>query len=716
GYGMYRFLSGYLNAEGWVSVTGGVCFALNMQLTSLFALYTFSYAFPLYFAWSFTGSQDNRILKLLGLNLFVALSYPVLTLPYFFFLETLIIVLLPPEGQNARLRMLVKTSLVWFGYILICLPVLYGLYKYIPYSHRTYMYDAASFTVFLKNLHNGFIGSSLTTMTLIPLAGAVAIVDKSARVRRALIVIAVVVFLSTVFSPALNIIFKGTLLEKMDLGHITTVFPIVTTMAAFMAIDAVIKDRRLVRHFLTGAAVGAAYAVFTVFITKTLETQGTQTFILNIGSGAFISFMIAENKGEMAALKILNNPATAFIISLTAIAAVFYFSPKTLTTAGLISITPVLLVTVFTFFGLSKSSVLRANAILILAAAIFFSVRFTRFFGEESVPYISIFPDISVMEKLRADDNHSGPFRVASLDFVYIPMVQNRGFETPDGRGPLFNKHYREFIAILRAPQLDNFIVRHNFETNRYNLFISDGFAGFYLYPYAFLNNKYFVITTDKSGSGPNDNFKTIYTGTTTDDYTGIWKNIVSFYARPISVVKCNAAFDRWYLVKKTSVLQSDEDVYSAILKSEGESLIDTAYYSNSSGADMTIGPKLPTVPNGVLSTGDKIIAKHYSPDEIRLDAEVTSPAVLVVSNNYDPNWRAYVDGQTTTVLRTNLAFQSIAIKSPGRHTVVFKYEDTVQKYMLLFIPLGMLVFNYFIIIRQSPIDGVQGTSSLPGV
>ncbi|MCG6552621.1 MAG: YfhO family protein [Candidatus Magnetominusculus sp. LBB02] len=700
GYGMYRFLCGYLQIDGWVAAVGGLFFALNMQLSSQFFLYTFSYAFPLYFAWAYDFHKGGgKVLKLIILNLLVALSYPVLTLPYFVILELLVIVLLQPQGQNARVRMLIRTAFVWFGYILICVPVIYGLYKYIPYSHRTYQYEAVAAIGILRTLHNGLSGHLLTTMTLIPLAGAMAIAGKVQRVRRGLIVAGVVVLLYAVFSSGVKMIFRGTLFEKMDLGHINTVFPMAMTMAAFIAIDAVIKDRRLLRRYLIGAAFGAGYSVLAVFIFKALETQAVNYFILNIVSGVVIALMIVTAEG-FTLPKLVREPV-GLITGLTAIVSVFYFSPRVFMKVDAVSAAPVLCaaililaLTCYKFFNISESWKRTGPLLITLCVILFFQVRFVRFFGEESVPYISIMPQVPILDNLR-NDNADGPFRVASIDLKYIPMVQKSGFETPDGRGPLFNKYYREFIGILRAPQLENFVIRHDFNTNWYNLFISDGFAGFYLYPFAFLNNRYFVISVDTSGTNPNDDFKLIYTGTTTDDYKGIFKNIAKLYSKPFSIIKCNLAFNRWYLVKKTTLLKSDEDVKDAILKSEGEGLINTVYYSKSSLAS---DAPMPQMLNGELSSDDRIAARHYSPDEIRLDIETTSPAALVLSNNYDPHWKAYIDGKATPVLRANLAFQSIQINSAGGHSVVLKYEDSVQRLTLLFIPVGMVVFNYFLI------------------
>ncbi|MBF0553322.1 MAG: hypothetical protein HQK96_02050 [Nitrospirae bacterium] len=707
GYGMYRFLSGYLNAAGWVSVVGGVYFALNIQLTGLIVLYTFSYAFPLYFVWGWDfhkRQEDKRgflILKLIIINLFVALSYPVLTLPYFFIMEVLLIVILLPEGENTRLRMLIKTSLVWVGYILVCLPVLYGLYKYVPASHRTYVYEAASLAGFLKNLYSGFVGSSLHTMTLIPLAGAIAISGKSVRVRRALIVMGIGVFLYGMFSSGMNIVFRGTLFEKMDLGHITTVFPLTMTMAAFVGIDTVIKDRKLIRRFLIGAAAGAACAVFSLFITGTIETQGIQYLILNIGSGVFISLMIltAADKEAFSLHKWAKNPAAVFIVSCAAIAAVFYFSPRKAAPVDLVSIAPVLVVSMWAFFwscnklssAIAEKGQLTALLIMVIGFVIFFQVRFTRLFGEECVPYISIFPNIDVLRTIK-HENSLNPFRVASFDSTTIPLIQSQGLETPDSRGPLFNKYYREFFKVVIYPQLSDPGFLAYFETNWYNLFISNFTPNTLFYPYAFLNIRY-VVSRGIPSKALNNPIDLVYAGNSIEEHHGIIGSLMKLYSKPIAIVRFKDAFDRCYLVKNIKTLDSDKAVYDTLVRTEGAELFNTVYFSGKDAPSF-----LPEDIDAGQFKKNQITPEHYTPDEISLKLELATPAAVVVSNNYAPNWRAYVDGRDTKVFRANLAFQSIVIKDAGHHSVVFKYEDRAQKFTLIFIPIGMLVFNYFII------------------
>ncbi|MCG6551450.1 MAG: hypothetical protein L7F77_03915 [Candidatus Magnetominusculus sp. LBB02] len=700
GYGMYRFLCGYLQIDGWVAAVGGLFFALNMQLSSQFFLYTFSYAFPLYFAWAYDFHKGGgKVLKLIILNLLVALSYPVLTLPYFVILELLVIVLLQPQGQNARVRMLIRTAFVWFGYILICVPVIYGLYKYIPYSHRTYQYEAVAAIGILRTLHNGLSGHLLTTMTLIPLAGAMAIAGKVQRVRRGLIVAGVVVLLYAVFSSGVKMIFRGTLFEKMDLGHINTVFPMAMTMAAFIAIDAVIKDRRLLRRYLIGAAFGAGYSVLAVFIFKALETQAVNYFILNIVSGVVIALMIvtAEGNEELLLPKLANLPFISFIGSYALVGAIFYFSPRAFMKVDAVSVAPVMIITILVlalscnkFFNVVESGKLTGLLIITLCVILFFQVRFVRFFGEESVPYISIMPDTSVLKSVK-QENSGIPYRVASVDYTSIPNIQSLGFETPDARGPLFNKYYREFFKVVINPQLSAPGFLPYFNSNWYNLFISNFTSTTFFYPFSFFNIRYIIARGISAQTA--SMLDIVYIGNSLKEHHGIIGGIFKLYDKQISVVSFKSAFSRFYLVKDMKTLASDEAVYDMLVQTQGAGLVDTVYFSG------THAPSpLPYATDGGQFKDNKITLEYYSPDETVLSLDLATPAFVVASNNYDPHWKAYIDAQETAVFRADIAFQSIAVNNVGYHRVVFRYEDKNQRFTLIFIPIGMFVFNYFII------------------
>lgn len=79
-----------------------------------------------------------------------------------------------------------------------------------------------------------------------------------------------------------------------------------------------------------------------------------------------------------------------------------------------------------------------------------------------------------------------------------------------------------------------------------------------------------------------------------------------------------------------------------------------------------------------------------YSPNEIRLTCEVQQPSVLVLTDNYYPSWKAYVDGRPTKVLRADYTFRAISMPA-GRHEVIFRFESKQFRLGLLISLLALL-------------------------
>ena len=63
-----------------------------------------------------------------------------------------------------------------------------------------------------------------------------------------------------------------------------------------------------------------------------------------------------------------------------------------------------------------------------------------------------------------------------------------------------------------------------------------------------------------------------------------------------------------------------------------------------------------------------------YEPDRLRLRTESDAPGLLVLSEGYDPGWRAEVDGKSAPVLVANHALRAVPLPA-GAHTVELRYE-----------------------------------------
>jgi hypothetical protein len=64
----------------------------------------------------------------------------------------------------------------------------------------------------------------------------------------------------------------------------------------------------------------------------------------------------------------------------------------------------------------------------------------------------------------------------------------------------------------------------------------------------------------------------------------------------------------------------------------------------------------------------------RYEPDRVELTARSPGPGIAVLSDVYDPGWKATVDGRETPIHRVDYLLRGVAVK-PGEHRIVMTYE-----------------------------------------
>ena len=56
------------------------------------------------------------------------------------------------------------------------------------------------------------------------------------------------------------------------------------------------------------------------------------------------------------------------------------------------------------------------------------------------------------------------------------------------------------------------------------------------------------------------------------------------------------------------------------------------------------------------------------------MEARITTPCLLVLTDSYDPGWSARVDGKEADVLPTNYAVRGLPL-TPGTHAILYEYH-----------------------------------------
>lgn len=86
-----------------------------------------------------------------------------------------------------------------------------------------------------------------------------------------------------------------------------------------------------------------------------------------------------------------------------------------------------------------------------------------------------------------------------------------------------------------------------------------------------------------------------------------------------------------------------------------------------------------------------RVLQQEFKAQRVDAEVEASAPCVVVISQTYYHQWRAYVDDQETQLLRANYAFQAVQIPQ-GRHHIRLVYVDRAFYFGALLSAVGLLV------------------------
>jgi len=101
-------------------------------------------------------------------------------------------------------------------------------------------------------------------------------------------------------------------------------------------------------------------------------------------------------------------------------------------------------------------------------------------------------------------------------------------------------------------------------------------------------------------------------------------------------------------------------------------------------------------IEKGVMGKEGRINFVEYQPNRIELESESATTALLFLSDNDYPGWKARIDGQETKILRADYTFRALAVPA-GKHQVIFSYEPTVFYWSLRISLLSLFLFIYWL-------------------
>jgi len=631
-----------------IAFFGGILFALgNAGDITTVINEVFNYLFPIFFVWSIELCQYrlnifHKSLRIFGLLLISILSYSVLTLPFFPILHLALIVAYGQPRENLK-RLVLQTILIWTGYVLLFVPYIYALYDYIPFAHRTYN---CAYHGFFNSLRD-FAYIFATQLLVLPAAPlficGLPLLRSSRNFRRAAVLVVIYMGIVTFSYSPFKCLLADTFLIKMDLTNFRQPLNILLSISAALFLAETLS-LRLDRLSILACVI--AFAALFLPIPYSNPFIGMSVLVMGLSLRAII--------------RIGNSPEiSAWQDSL----------PARLLFMGFV----------------------------IALAAMGMASKQSDFWACQ--PYARLYNNHPELN-LSPQEGSAAVFRVGTVD-VHPGVAQAYGLETINARGVLFNKYYKQFIKAIILPQLQDPEDEKFFDSYWVDLYLATQSSS--VHPpdqrpvtswniplLLMMNVKYLIARQPIVGIEPFTDLNQKIDGVGLPFKFLKNTKANNLFKMPLYLYRFKEPFARGYLVKTPVILSDRQAVMKQLINQSTAELREKVFFS---AEDLTQRPwpESPPTATGIADENPDLI--EYSPDRLVFKGNLKSPAFLVITNNYDPHWFAWVNGQPSTVYRANLAFQSVIINQTGPFIAVLEYHHPIIWWLHLVSLLGIALF-----------------------
>ena len=274
--------------------------------------------------------------------------------------------------------------------------------------------------------------------------------------------------------------------------------------------------------------------------------------------------------------------------------------------------------------------------LLILGIGVYNSNKFLPFSKKETI--LQMHPLLKVLQNKTQADRVFG-FGEANIKTNF---ATNFRFFDPNYFDPLFNKHYAEFIGYANTKNFPPPLKRSDIEIAK-DLVID---KSSYLRRKRLLNLlgvKYLIFKKGET------------------------KNIFgqkTFWEDANWAVKTNSdSLPRAYVVSNFEILTDQKSILKRLFD-------ETFDYRKK--VILEEKPKLQL--EGAELSNEELNIKHYKENVVLITTSTASDGLLVLSDNYYPGWKAYVDKKEAKIYRANYTFRAIELPA-GKHIVRFSYR-----------------------------------------
>lgn len=278
---------------------------------------------------------------------------------------------------------------------------------------------------------------------------------------------------------------------------------------------------------------------------------------------------------------------------------------------------------------------------------------------QEFSPKSLAFPKVAVEEKFKQIAGYERVFgNLGGEATIYYKLPAVVGYDA------VYNQRYGQFIASLENGDL---------ETSARSVVLFPKQGLYSRQALNLLNVKYFIHKLADGRSPwvfPFWNYPTEFTLIYDDGVYQIYEN--------------NKVYPRAFLADSFKVKEAPQEILNTMFLEDLD-------------LEKTLVLEKNIKTNLDIKNGSAKIDK-YLPNEVIIKTKADGNSLLFLSDSYYPGWKAFVDGESTEILRSDFTFRSVVVQK-GEHTVKFFYDPLPFKLGLIFFGMGLLliVLTFFL-------------------
>ena len=182
-------------------------------------------------------------------------------------------------------------------------------------------------------------------------------------------------------------------------------------------------------------------------------------------------------------------------------------------------------------------------------------------------------------------------------------------------------------------------------------------------------------------------------------DFTGALPRAKLYSSWKVSTNEA-AKLQDWSKSIQQRVRQEEASALAAQNQADLATLHELAEKEFDPAQTVLLAEQLPVAP-GTNQNAGEVRFESYAPKHIVLAAKANAPAVLLLNDKYDPNWKVTVDGKPASLLRCNFIVRGVFLEKAGEHRVEFVFQPPLTGLYVslasIVIALGLIAYVGFV-------------------